>query len=160
MSNSTTAEAGQQFRPWPPWRMGQLTPQETLPEEGGKQARGQPLPGLPVHGTRLEVHSAPLSPQSLPRPLLGSDPPAGEALWGGRGKPLLGRGAHRSRLQGHSAPLSSQSLPPSLPLAGQRSPQGRPLGEAGLWLKEEGRRGGQSQAVRGQKARPSKPPKG
>lgn len=66
MSNSTTAEAGQQFRPWPPWCMGQPTPQETLPEEGGKQARGQPLPGLPVHGTRLEVHSAPLSPQSLP----------------------------------------------------------------------------------------------
>ena len=61
-----TAEAGQQFRPWPPWSMVQLTPQGTQPEEGGKRARGQPLLGLPVRGTWLEGHSAPLSPEPAP----------------------------------------------------------------------------------------------
>ena len=89
------------------------------------------------HGSKSTQRHCP--PRACP-PLLGSDPPAEEALRGGRGKPLLGCRAHRSRLKGHSAPLSSQSLPP----AGQRSPQGRPLGEAGLWLKEEGRGGGRA----------------
>lgn len=46
------------FRPWPPWCVGQLAPQDTLLEKRGKWAKGQPLLGLPVHGTWLEGQSA------------------------------------------------------------------------------------------------------
>lgn len=74
------------FRPWPPWRVGQLAPQDTLLEERGKWARGQPLLGLPVHGTWLG-QSAPLSPE--PAPLCRAAIPL-------QGRPLGEAGASRS----------------------------------------------------------------
>lgn len=125
-----TAEAGQQFRPWPPWSMVQLTPQGTQPEEGGKRARGQPLLGLPVRGTWLEGHSAPLSPE--PDPLCRAAIPL-------QGRPLGEAGAslswaavptdHGSKAtQHHCLP---RACPPPCPWLGRDPHRGGTSGRRG-----------------------------
>ena len=144
-----TAEAGQQFRPWPPWSMGQLAPQETRPEEGGKQARGQPLLGLHVCGTWLEGHSAPLSPE--PAPLCRAAIPL-------QGRPLREAGASLSWAAlptDHSSKATQHHcLPRACPLPAPgwaeiptgEAPRG---GGAVAEGKRKKRRVGQSQAVGG-----------
>lgn len=87
VSSSTMAEAGQPVPALASLARGPARPQDTLLGERGKRARGQPLLGLPVHGTWLEGQSAPLSPK--PAPLCRAAIPL-------QGRPLGEAGASRS----------------------------------------------------------------